>query len=58
MHGQYRKLDLSKVLMLKRQGLPNRQIAQRFGVTQGKVYYFLLRVVRDERSAREMGHTA
>lgn len=56
MHGQYRKLDLSKVLTLKRQGLSNQQIAQRFGVTQGTVYYFLRRV-RGDQSAGELGHT-
>jgi len=57
MHGQYRKLDLSKVLTLKRQGLSNQQIAQRFGVNQDTVYYFLRRV-RDGQPAREMGRTA
>jgi transposase len=57
MHGQYRKLDLSRVLTLKRQGLSNQQIAQRFGVNQDTVYYFLRRV-RDGQPAREMGRTA
>ncbi|MEK7206376.1 MAG: helix-turn-helix domain-containing protein [Pseudomonadota bacterium] len=57
MHGQYRKLDLSKVLTLKRQGLSNQQIAQRFGVTHGTVYYFLRRV-GDDQPARETGRTA
>jgi len=57
MHGQYRKLDLSKVLTLKRQGLSNQQIAQRFGVTHGTVYYFLRRV-GDGQPARETGRTA
>jgi len=57
MHGQYRKLDLSKVLTLKRQGLSNQQIAQRFGVTYGAVYYFLRRA-RAGQSACEMGRTA
>lgn len=36
-HGQYYKLDHSKVLKLKRQGLSNTQIALRLGVTQGAV---------------------
>jgi transposase len=57
MHGQYRKLDLSKVLTLKRQGLSNQQIAQRFGVTYGAVYYFLRRA-RAGQPACEMGRTA
>lgn len=37
----FRKLDPSKVLKLKRQGLSNSQIAQRLGVTQGAVYHVL-----------------
>lgn len=41
MHGQYRKLVPEKVLVLKRQGLSNAQIAQRMGVTQGAVCYVL-----------------
>ena len=57
MHGQYRKLDLSRVLTLKRQGLSNKQIAQRFGVTQGTVYYFLRRVGAGQ-PAGELGRTA
>lgn len=41
MYGQYRKLNLKKILLLKCQGLSNVQIAQRLGVTQGAVYNLL-----------------
>lgn len=41
MYGQYRKLNAEKILTLKRQGLSNIQIAQRFGVTQGAIYSVL-----------------
>lgn len=41
MYNQYRKLDPYRILKLKRQGLSNTQIAQRFGVTSGAVYSVL-----------------
>ena len=44
MHGQYRKLDPSRVLALKRQGLSNIQIARRLGVTHGAVSQVLGKV--------------
>jgi transcriptional regulator len=37
MHGRYRKLDPSRVLTLKRQGLSNAQIAIRLGATNGAI---------------------
>lgn len=37
MHGH--KLDVEKALKLRTQGLTNRIIAQRLGVTQGAVYH-------------------
>lgn len=38
MHGQ-NKLDVEKALKLRAQGLNNKIIAQRLGVTQGAVYH-------------------
>lgn len=50
MHGQYRKLDPSRVLKLKRQGLSNAQIALRLGVTQGAVSQILCKARVDDSS--------
>ncbi len=38
MHGQYNKLDVTKALRLRYQGLSNSIIAKRLGVTTGAVY--------------------
>ena len=47
MHGQHRKIDPSRVMALKRQGLSNVQIARRLGVSSGAVYQVLRRIVPD-----------
>ena len=54
MHGQHRKLDPSRVLTLKRQGLSNVQIARRLGVTHGAVSQILYKLrVDDDRPVRK-----
>ncbi len=44
MYNHYRKLDPSRIRQLKKQGLSNAQIAQRFGVTPGAVYSVLRKI--------------
>ena len=47
MHGQRRKIDPSRIMTLKRQGLSNVQIARRLGVSSGAVYQVLRKIVLD-----------
>lgn len=51
MYGQHRKLDPLRVLTLKHQGLSNKQIAQRLGVTSGAIYHVLCKF------SSKAGHT-
>ena len=48
MHGQHRKLDPSRVLTLKRQGLSNVQIARRLGATHGAISQILCKLRVDD----------